>query len=141
MLSSRASTPYFGTLNSHRDMHPSSASLATSASRTLDRPRPNTLDRGTARSRHVVSLEQSVPALVHRRQPQFETRDSYEMNGNHPDLPPQQQQQQMSFRTFQGRSNAPSRFEETSPGLNNNVTMPEYINTNNNNRGLLVLCQ
>jgi len=70
MLGSRMSTPRYGTLNSHSDLH---VSLAAE-SRTLDRSQPGTFDRSlhTDRSRNgsgfdrSTSMENSRPRNIGR---------------------------------------------------------------------------
>jgi hypothetical protein len=121
MQNSRASTPRYGTLNSNRDMHPSSISLATSASRTLDRPRPSTLERGTARSRHAASQRASYDRKA------FES-DSFGVNGGSGDssrISPGFSQ--MSFQTFQGRLMSTPSANDQQLGLNNNVPGHGYL--------------
>lgn len=125
MLSSRASTPRYGTLNSHRDLHPSSASLATSASRTLDRPRPNTLERGTARSRQGGSVLASQSTFSDRRQ--YES-DNYNMNGYDGNGSAVGATfSKASFQTFHGRMGGRPVATEQEPGLNNNVPSHGYL--------------
>lgn len=122
MLSSRASTPRYGTLNSHRDLHPSSVSLATSGSRTLDRPRPTTLERATARSRQGGSVTGNQSAVYDRKP--FES----DMNGSNGDgarIGPDSSR--MSFQTFQGHVLNRLASSEQAPGLNNNVVSHGYL--------------
>jgi hypothetical protein len=125
MLSSRASTPRYGTLNSHRDLHPSSASLATSASRTLDRPRPSTLERGTARSRQGGSVMASQSSFVDRRP--FES-ENFNMNGcDGNGSAAGSGFSKSSFQTFHGRVSGRPVAGEQEPGLNNNVPGHGYM--------------
>jgi len=122
MLSSRASTPRYGTLNSNRDLHPSSVSLATSASRTLDRPRPTTLERGTARSRQGGSVSTNQSAVYDRRQCESDVNGS---NGDGSRIGPGFSQ--MSFQTFQSRLTNRLPTNEQEGGLNNNVVGHGYL--------------
>lgn len=129
MLSSRASTPRYGTLNSNRDLHPSSGSLATSASRTLDRPRPSTLERGTARSRQAASHSASQSAFDRRP---FES-DGFDVNVSSGDGD-RVGYSRTSFQTFQARpfGRTEAEAEDEIPSLNNNVPGHGYLDMGNN---------